>query len=97
MRKIALILTFLLSSLLMTTSVVATPDVALNLDHQVYLPLIAKHDPEWDALMALYHSTNGPGWTTNTGWGTDVTHTVIGTACIAILVMFRASTWAATN
>ena len=21
-------------------------------------------------LMALYNSTNGPGWTTSTGWGT---------------------------
>ena len=72
MRKIALILTFLLSSLLMTTSVVATPDVALNLDHQVYLPLIAKPpDPQQrDALMALYNSTDGPNcWTTNDWMG----------------------------
>jgi Leucine-rich repeat (LRR) protein len=73
MRKSILFLTLLLSSLLMTTSVVATPDVALNLDHQVYLPLIAKPwppDPQRDALMALYNSTNGPNWVNNRGWGT---------------------------
>ncbi|VVS91449.1 leucine-rich repeat domain-containing protein [Desulfoluna spongiiphila] len=27
--------------------------------------------PIYDALMALYESTNGPGWTNNSGWGTD--------------------------
>lgn len=27
-------------------------------------------DIERDALIALYNSTNGPGWDSNTGWGT---------------------------
>ncbi|MGB3714294.1 MAG: hypothetical protein WA996_07685, partial [Candidatus Promineifilaceae bacterium] len=31
---------------------------------------IAAPDNERDALMALYNSTNGPNWTTNTGWDT---------------------------
>lgn len=27
-------------------------------------------NPDYDALLALYNSTNGPGWNNNSGWGT---------------------------
>jgi Leucine-rich repeat (LRR) protein len=41
----------------------------------IYLPLMEYDfiDPsaERDALMALYHHTNGDRWRNNTGWGTD--------------------------
>jgi len=40
-------------------SAVAAYDCAANLD----LPVV-----ECEALVALYNSTNGPGWTNSTGW-----------------------------
>ncbi|MBX2927398.1 MAG: BspA family leucine-rich repeat surface protein [Saprospiraceae bacterium] len=39
-------------------------------------PVSCTH-PDYAALMALYNSTNGPGWTNNTGWAEGA----VGTSC----------------
>jgi len=69
MQKPVFFFTLLFACLMLTTSVVATQEAAPNLDPQAYLPLMAKHDPHRAALMALYHSTDGPNWYHNEGWG----------------------------
>ncbi len=38
-------------------------------NHEVFVPLITNLGIEHSALMALYNSTNGPSWHSNSGWG----------------------------
>eukprot|EP00038_Savillea_parva_P003440 m.125753 g.125753 ORF g.125753 m.125753 type:complete len:291 (+) comp11176_c4_seq1:76-948(+) len=57
------------------------PDPAVEVVHDARTPLAAAS--ERDALVAFYHSTNGPAWTTNTHWlmGDPCTDNWYGIVC----------------
>ena len=54
--------------------------------YTIHLPLLTQANPEYPAertaLMALYINTNGDGWYSNYGWGTDAPYcTWYGVSC----------------